>query len=205
LDQLERARRRDAEGKDSNNQGASISRIKDLTLLYSFDIEDATELKECMRRVGETGDIECSICLDDVTEVEEEAGTVAKIRLLPCSHIFHEACIRTWLQQKKLCPLCKLDIAETFRWYKHGSPEGMNESDTEQKNEMYEKSKRRFQMFRQALKEFSESDEESGDEETEEANDNNVVMDEELVLEPVERDPPPSTMPSTPSTVIVPT
>ena len=43
---------------------------------------------------------ECSICLDEYT-----AGT--PLLQLPCRHLFHPACIRSWFQGHNFCPLCK--------------------------------------------------------------------------------------------------
>lgn len=43
---------------------------------------------------------ECTICL-----CAYEAGEVLK--RLPCSHVYHEGCIDTWLVKSATCPLCK--------------------------------------------------------------------------------------------------
>lgn len=40
----------------------------------------------------------CSICLEPV---------VAHSRTLPCSHVFHDACISRWFQSSSRCPLCR--------------------------------------------------------------------------------------------------
>lgn len=40
----------------------------------------------------------CGICL------QEHQDT---IRSLPCSHTFHETCLRKWLKMKGICPICK--------------------------------------------------------------------------------------------------
>lgn len=29
---------------------------------------------------------------------------------LPCNHIFHTACLRSWFQRQQTCPTCRLDI-----------------------------------------------------------------------------------------------
>ena len=29
---------------------------------------------------------------------------------LPCIHIFHAGCIKTWVKEHKICPICKKDI-----------------------------------------------------------------------------------------------
>ncbi|KAF7671625.1 E3 ubiquitin-protein ligase [Astathelohania contejeani] len=48
-------------------------------------------------------DANCSICLSDYTPQE-------KIKLLPCQHHFHQACIDEWFNVDDICPLCKKPI-----------------------------------------------------------------------------------------------
>ena len=45
----------------------------------------------------------CLICLNDFEKNE-------LITTLPCSHIFHCACLREWISYKKVCPLCRASI-----------------------------------------------------------------------------------------------
>jgi hypothetical protein len=42
----------------------------------------------------------CAICM-------EELGT--SIESCPCGHVYHKACIRNWIVQKRICPQCKGD------------------------------------------------------------------------------------------------
>lgn len=46
---------------------------------------------------------ECSVCLMDF-----EAGS--KLRVMPCSHYFHEQCIFSWLRLNHVCPLCRFPL-----------------------------------------------------------------------------------------------
>lgn len=47
---------------------------------------------------------ECAICLEDYVDEDE-------LRIMPCKHEFHVACIDSWLTtRKKFCPICKRDI-----------------------------------------------------------------------------------------------
>ncbi|XP_018328159.1 E3 ubiquitin-protein ligase synoviolin B [Agrilus planipennis] len=46
----------------------------------------------------------CIIC-------REEMVTASK--KLPCNHIFHTACLRSWFQRQQTCPTCRLNILQT--------------------------------------------------------------------------------------------
>jgi len=46
----------------------------------------------------------CPICLDDYQDDD-------LLRILPCKHEFHAACVDQWLiHRKRYCPLCKYDV-----------------------------------------------------------------------------------------------
>jgi hypothetical protein len=44
--------------------------------------------------------LECVICIEEFVEGET-------LRVLPCNHCFHVACVDVWLLERPLCPLCK--------------------------------------------------------------------------------------------------
>ncbi|CAG5103092.1 Oidioi.mRNA.OKI2018_I69.chr1.g611.t1.cds [Oikopleura dioica] len=46
----------------------------------------------------------CSVCHEIY---EDEKGAV----LPNCQHVFHEKCIKKWLDQKNTCPLCQTTVA----------------------------------------------------------------------------------------------
>jgi len=51
-----------------------------------------------------TMNIRCSICLEDFKARE-------KVRMLPCSHLYHSICIFPWLTAcKGVCPLCQQHV-----------------------------------------------------------------------------------------------
>ena len=45
----------------------------------------------------------CVICLEDFKSGE-------KATLLPCVHLFHKNCIKSWLKSKNNCPICKFEL-----------------------------------------------------------------------------------------------
>ena len=46
----------------------------------------------------------CSICLETFKE------TVDRVRILSCCHVFHSACIDSWLTSHSRCPLCRQHV-----------------------------------------------------------------------------------------------
>jgi hypothetical protein len=62
------------------------------------------------KMLGETGEGECSVCMDSVALGDE----VVK---LPCTHWFHEVCVTAWLKEHNTCPICRKGLP---------NPEGEN-------------------------------------------------------------------------------
>jgi len=48
----------------------------------------------------DTDEVLCSICLSPVEEG-------ARIGALPCNHIFHIDCLKSWIKRRNVCPLCQ--------------------------------------------------------------------------------------------------
>lgn len=47
---------------------------------------------------------ECALCLEDY-ELNEQ------VVVLPCTHFFHEECVRPWFAKSNLCPLCQQEAS----------------------------------------------------------------------------------------------
>ncbi|XP_076463487.1 E3 ubiquitin-protein ligase synoviolin A-like [Babylonia areolata] len=47
------------------------------------------------------GDNVCIICREEMT---------TGCKKLPCNHIFHTSCLRSWFQRQQTCPTCRLDV-----------------------------------------------------------------------------------------------
>jgi E3 ubiquitin-protein ligase synoviolin len=55
-----------------------------------------------------SGDATCIICREEMTV---ESGA----KKLPCNHIFHPNCLRSWFQRQQTCPTCRTDILASRR------------------------------------------------------------------------------------------
>ncbi|ENN75738.1 E3 ubiquitin-protein ligase Iruka isoform X1 [Dendroctonus ponderosae] len=49
--------------------------------------------------------LQCSVCWEHFTVKEQ-------VRQLPCLHIYHEGCIRPWLELHGTCPICRQNLTD---------------------------------------------------------------------------------------------
>ncbi|XP_051741260.1 autocrine motility factor receptor a [Ctenopharyngodon idella] len=63
---------------------------------------------------------DCAICWDSMTTA----------RKLPCGHLFHNSCLRSWLEQDTSCPTCRmsLNISEGGREREEGQREPLDDN-----------------------------------------------------------------------------
>ncbi|CAC5394293.1 SYVN1 [Mytilus coruscus] len=54
----------------------------------------------------QAGDHTCIICREDMIEFSKK---------LPCNHIFHTSCLRSWFQRQQTCPTCRMDVLQAPR------------------------------------------------------------------------------------------
>ncbi|XP_018670411.3 E3 ubiquitin-protein ligase synoviolin-like [Ciona intestinalis] len=65
-----------------------------------------------------TTDSTCIICREEMHAANPEdqpPGSPPPVanKKLPCSHIFHASCLRSWFQRQQTCPTCRLDVLQT--------------------------------------------------------------------------------------------
>ena len=51
---------------------------------------------------------ECMICFEDL--VADDSNPESRREALPCAHLFHQLCIRSWLSRKADCPTCHTKV-----------------------------------------------------------------------------------------------
>lgn len=51
-----------------------------------------------------SGDNVCIICREEMH---------VSCKKLPCNHIFHSSCLRSWFQRQQTCPTCRMDVFRT--------------------------------------------------------------------------------------------
>ncbi|GFG36596.1 hypothetical protein Cfor_06205, partial [Coptotermes formosanus] len=56
----------------------------------------------------------CIICREEmVTGKQSTCNCCIRFIKLPCNHIFHTSCLRSWFQRQQTCPTCRLNILRT--------------------------------------------------------------------------------------------
>ncbi|XP_065064937.1 E3 ubiquitin-protein ligase AMFR-like isoform X2 [Rhopilema esculentum] len=65
----------------------------------------------------------CAICWDGMKSA----------RKLPCSHIFHQSCLCSWLQQDTSCPTCRMSLAELMDLPERSTNQPLLDGDIDQR------------------------------------------------------------------------
>lgn len=92
-----------AGGQGARNLAVRVIRNNLLTRDQVLSLEEEEFVQESQEESDEEACC-CAICLDEFENKE-------KVRVLPCKHRFHEACLVPWLTERhSSCPLCKYDV-----------------------------------------------------------------------------------------------
>jgi len=68
------------------------------------EVTIAFVVKDVAREFPQTNARTCSICLDDFC-------VGARVRRLPCMHVFHTLCIDKWIREgRRNCPVCRIQL-----------------------------------------------------------------------------------------------
>ncbi|XP_071477983.1 E3 ubiquitin-protein ligase synoviolin B-like [Diadema antillarum] len=52
----------------------------------------------------------CIICREEMVVAEAGGAGGGACKKLPCGHIFHSSCLRSWFQRQQTCPTCRMDV-----------------------------------------------------------------------------------------------
>lgn len=61
--------------------------------------------------------LQCSVCWEDFQLKET-------VYQLPCQHVYHETCIRPWLELHGTCPICRQNLGSSDQSNTDGDPNG---------------------------------------------------------------------------------
>ncbi|XVF09114.1 hypothetical protein REPUB_Repub07fG0063200 [Reevesia pubescens] len=96
-----------------SEEEAILSNEYDQVFAESFDVQvfrlrgaskEAIEALEKVKVEGNfTGTWRCVICLEEILDG-------LKASRMPCSHVYHQDCIVSWLENSNLCPLCRFQM-----------------------------------------------------------------------------------------------
>jgi hypothetical protein len=81
---------------ESQNEKESIELSQSSSLIFNTYITIPNEEKDM-----------CLICLSDINL---NKGLNVDVLHTICGHVFHNECLKKWLQEKKQCPKCRMDL-----------------------------------------------------------------------------------------------
>ncbi|CAE7811213.1 RNF149 [Symbiodinium sp. CCMP2456] len=93
-----------SEAEDSNSEGYPDLELSDSTVYHTCCTASVCDSDEGCDGCEET----CAVCLENFQDGDS-------VRVLRCRHTFHTECVDRWLAVNRLCPLCKQDVAPTWK------------------------------------------------------------------------------------------
>jgi len=88
--------------KAFNDVVMSRRAIQNLNIMYP----DVTQ-----EQLSNYSDTICIICREEMSNAANNAdASIQQIKKLPCDHIFHKSCLRSWFQRQQTCPTCRTPI-----------------------------------------------------------------------------------------------
>ncbi|GMH38070.1 hypothetical protein BSKO_05954 [Bryopsis sp. KO-2023] len=95
-----------SENFDPNARSSEGFSEEEFAALPSFRV-DASNQGLVLNEAG-TDPLVCVICQCTLNQND-------RVKQLPCSHLFHESCLRRWLYQKANCPVCREMVRDSDR------------------------------------------------------------------------------------------
>lgn len=90
----------------ASHRAAAADRVMHMASSSSRDADNDEELSSRGRKQSDPtsnhDDSECPICCADLSDEQTLQ--------LPCSHVYHAACVRVWLNMQHTCPVCRVPL-----------------------------------------------------------------------------------------------
>lgn len=85
-----------------SNEGPSVNGLNK-ALLKKLPKATFSQIRTSNQQLNRNTNDCCCICLSEFEDIET-------LTVLPCTHIFHQPCIESWLNKNNQCPLCKQNV-----------------------------------------------------------------------------------------------
>lgn len=91
--------------------GAMLAEKRDADAMTLVNGHEPREMSHATADVqANSAENDCSVCVICLERAEQNLGYSNQLEALPCGHVFHRTCIRTWTRYNRACPIDRLPL-----------------------------------------------------------------------------------------------